>query len=103
MASVIRLVDRFEMLFIPASGFVDREARRWFGDDGAACVYHYPGGDCDSIPWPMGSEWCDRLRSCLFDARECGLLPLDCEAVELPSGELFSVSPPVEDMMESVD
>lgn len=90
--AVVRLVVRDGSLFIPSSA-MDAENREWFGDAGALLVYRYPAGDYDIIPYPLSvsGSWRSKLRSCLFDARECGRLPVDAQEVELPNGERFPI------------
>ena len=73
------------------------------GSDGSLCVngdvllYFYPAGDCDSIPWPLISEFRleiklrEQLASALFDAREMGIIPLFAQSVLLPDGTRFCI------------
>lgn len=58
-----------------------------FGRNEATLIVCYPEGDYDTI----GAENFDgnNLRRALFDEREIGTLPADCDCVELPSGVLF--------------
>lgn len=93
MAALVRLVARDGKLFIPSSA-MDQENRDWFGDEGAILVYCYPEGDVDTISYPLSpsGSWRPMLRSCLLDARECGRLPADSQAVELPNGERFDLN-----------
>lgn len=67
------------------------------GDLEAILICRHPEGDCDTIPWPMVSDFRTKaeldanLRSALFDERECGNLPLDCQSVLLPDGSEFEI------------
>ena len=91
MSGLVQLFVCGGSLFIPSSA-MDQENREWFGDDGAILVCRYPDGDVDTIAYPLESDaWRDRLRSALFDARECGKIPGDSQAVELPNGERFDI------------
>lgn len=50
-------------------------------------VVSYPAGDYDFIKADDFNG--DDLRRALYDERETGGLPSDCDCVELPSGTLF--------------
>lgn len=68
-----------------------------FNDLEQILICRHPEGDCDTIPWPMVSEFRTKerldeiLRSALFDERECGTLPIDCQSVLLPDGSEFEI------------
>lgn len=58
-----------------------------FGRNEGALIVRYPEGDYDTI---KASDFDgDYLRRALYDEREMGTLPPDCDCVELPSGVLF--------------
>lgn len=89
--SKVRLTVQGNYLCFPCTGF-DEETREYWGDEDVAVVYRYPAGDCDVIAWPLeGEEWEKMLRSCLFDARESGVIPPRSQAVELPDGTEFAI------------
>lgn len=56
----------------------------------------HPGGDHDTIVWPAPrgererANWRLMLRSALYDARECGVIP-NIAAVILPDGSEFGI------------
>jgi hypothetical protein len=91
----VRLVAFNGKLYYP-NATIDEENRQFYGENDVAILYQYheQGRDlhrCRRISWPLTEECPDWLRSCLFDARETGLIPPNCKAVELPSGETFAI------------
>jgi hypothetical protein len=58
-----------------------------FGRNEATLIVCYPEGDYDTIGADNFDG--DKLRRALYDEREMGALPPDCDCVELPSGVLF--------------
>ena len=86
----IRLVKGSDKkLYFPACG-LDAENLEFFGGNDVAILYRYEC-DYDRISWPLRAGDDAKLRSCLFDARECGLLPSGCKSVELPDGQAFAI------------
>lgn len=68
-------------------------------EDGGPCLLlrRYDAGDCDTIPWPLRSEYASdaelrkRLASALYDERETNsTFGAACGDVLLPDGTLFS-------------
>lgn len=58
-----------------------------FGRKESTLIVCYPEGDYDTISAKNFDG--ENLRKALYDAREIGELPPDCDFVELPSGVLF--------------
>jgi len=58
-----------------------------FGRNESVLLVRYPEGDYDTIGADNFDG--DNLRRALYDEREMGTLPADCDCVELPSGVLF--------------
>jgi hypothetical protein len=87
---MIRVLEEHGCLHTHAGDIVDNIYQQFYREDRLCIlVYRYPEGDCDTISWPNPNE--DHLRSCLFDARETGMIPGDTRKVLLPDGSEFSI------------
>lgn len=85
MATNIRLVVEFNALCFPAPA----------DQDSSLLIRRYPAGDCDSIPWPMVSDFATleelrtRLAIALYDERESNDNFPEDAIIELPDGTVF--------------
>ena len=50
-------------------------------------LHFYPEGDCD-VFHPLTFD-IYQLLGAMFDARECGEVPADCDSFELPNGDVY--------------
>lgn len=91
-----RLVAIDGTLYFPHGGTTDTDWRP-LESEPSMLIRRYPAGDCDTVPWPLTSEFSTyaqlryRLAVALFDERECNEWFAYEDRVELPDGELFDL------------
>ena len=92
----IRLVDRDGKLYFPSGGSLPYPASLAPSPDAPSILVRvYGAGDCDTIPWPLVSDYRStaslryRLAIALYDERETNeFFPADAQ-IELPDGTPF--------------
>jgi hypothetical protein len=94
-----RLIAIDGTLYFPHGGrdFDLEGPAAWKGqkDEPSLLLHRYDAGDCDTIPWPMRSDFAteaqlkERLASALYDERETNDFFGDGDSVELPDGTRF--------------
>lgn len=91
--SEVKLMKVNGCLALPPSPATKAYFAGWAGDEDRPVVLikRYDEGDCDTIPNVRSKTNQANLRSALYDAREMGLLPIDCGYVLLPSGVKFEI------------
>lgn len=88
MKNTVKLIAEHGSLFTSNLDIVDEFAKKHYGNEPSILIYRYRAGDVDTINWPNPNE--EHLRSCLFDARETGMIP-HVRSVELPDGTIFHI------------
>lgn len=64
---------------------------------GYVIVYRHPAGDVSTFSWPLDTEFTPEeeqiteIVRALYDERECGTVPSDADAIELPDGRVVSL------------
>lgn len=89
---VIKLVVEHGSLCFPFGGHDDQLNR--LADKSVLLLARYAAGDCDTIPWPMRSDFATqpelmkRLQSALYDEREMNpFFPVDA-VIALPDNTI---------------
>ena len=96
----VQLIDINGTLYTPFDAITDKLQRDWHTHDGKQehpiLIAEVGGGDHDTIPWPMKSQFrtkkelTQNLASALYDAREMGTIP-SVSSVLLPDGTEFAI------------
>lgn len=87
---MIQLVQHDGDLYTKESDIVDELLKELYkGDERVILLYRYDAGDCNTMKWPNYDA--DLLRCSLYDWREAGVIPRDCQAVTLPDGTEFRI------------
>ena len=87
------LINKDGTLYFPHGGYTDN----WNQERGqpAMLIRRYDAGDCDTIPWPLKSDFHDeeslkiRLARALYDERECNSFFGIHDEILLPDGTPF--------------
>jgi hypothetical protein len=90
---VVRLTTAFTCLCVSASDIPDAGAvleTDIVVDDRVMLLFDFGDGYREPIRYPLSIPAEAKLKSCLRKAVGRGLLPSDCDSVELPSGAVVS-------------